>query len=99
MICGDDAAQPRSEWQQWRRIAAPIDARAHLSVKTGAYVIDCNTPHRRKELAAGVPRQRSTLGLGTRGAMCQSDVQQCHFATAIQERSAGRGYPSPSPET
>ena len=24
--------------------------------------------------------------------MCRSDVPQCHFAPAIQERSAGRGY-------
>src|SRR5262249_47626253 len=50
----DDAVQPISEWQQWCQISEPIAARAHLYVETGACAVDGNTPHRRKELAAGV---------------------------------------------
>jgi hypothetical protein len=47
-----------------------------------ACALDCNTPHRRKELAAGATRQRSTFGPGTRDAVCRLDVPQCRFATA-----------------
>ncbi len=43
-----DAAQPRSEWRQWRQNVGLLGARAHLSVKPSAYALDCNTPHRRK---------------------------------------------------
>ena len=52
------AVQPGSEWRQWRQIVGRLDARAHLSVMPGVCALDCNTPHRRKELAAGAPRRR-----------------------------------------
>ena len=53
-----DAVQPRSEWRQWRQIVGLLDARAHLSVMPSACALDCNTPHRRKEFAAGASRRR-----------------------------------------
>ena len=53
-----DAAQPRSEWRQWCPIVGLFDEKAHLSVMPGASALDCNTPHRRKEFAAGAPRRR-----------------------------------------
>src|SRR5713101_944794 len=34
----------------------------------------CNTPHKKKEFAAGVPRQKPASGPGTRGARCRSGV-------------------------
>jgi hypothetical protein len=49
----DGAVQPGSEWWQWRQIVELLDVRAHLSVMPSACAPDCNTPHRRKELAAG----------------------------------------------
>src|ERR1019366_7208993 len=48
-----DAAQPRSEWRQWRQIVGRLDARGHLSVMPSACALDCNTSHRRKEFASG----------------------------------------------
>jgi putative transposase len=42
-----------SEWRQWRQIVGLLDARAHLSVMPSACAHDCNTRHKRKELAAG----------------------------------------------
>ena len=53
-----DAAQPRSEWRQWRQIVGRLDARGHLSVMPGAYALYCNAPHRRKEFAEGASRRR-----------------------------------------
>ena len=47
-----DVTQPRREWRQWRQIVGRLDATAHLSVMSGACVLDCNTLHRRKEFAA-----------------------------------------------
>jgi hypothetical protein len=52
------AVQPGSEWRQWRQIVGLLDARVHLSVMPSASVLDCNTPHMRKEFAAGAPRRR-----------------------------------------
>src|SRR6478735_10790796 len=51
------AVQPGWKWWQWRPIVGPLDAKAHLSLMPSGCVLDCNTPHRRKELAAGAPRQ------------------------------------------
>jgi hypothetical protein len=89
------AVQPGLEWQGWRQSVGLLDEKAHLSVMPGACALDCNTPHRRKELAAGAPRRRSALDPGTRSAMCRSDVLHSHSATVIQERSVDRGYPWP----
>ena len=50
------AVQPGSEWRQWRQIVGLLDARAHLSVMPSAGALDCNTPHKRKEFAAGASR-------------------------------------------
>ena len=52
------AVQPGSEWRQWRQIVGLLDAKAHLSVMPSACALDCNTPHRRKEFAAGASRRR-----------------------------------------
>ena len=52
------AVQPGWEWWQWRQIVGPLDAKAHLSLMPSGCALDCNTPHRRKELAAGAPRRR-----------------------------------------
>src|ERR1039458_4869721 len=94
-----DAAQPRSEWRQWRQIVGRLDARGHLSVMPSACAPDCNTPHTKQELAAGVPRRRSVFGPGTRDARFRSGVPRTHFATVTGVRSAGPEYPSPSPGT
>src|SRR5664280_2484717 len=88
-----DAAQPRSEWRQWRQIVGLLDARAHLFVMPSACALDCNTPHKRQELAAGAAHQRSEFGPDTRGARYRSGVPYGHFATATGVRSADRGYP------
>ena len=48
----DGAVQPGSEWRGWCRIVGLPDARAHLSAMPSAGALDCNTPHKRKELAA-----------------------------------------------
>ena len=64
-IC--DAAQPRSELRQWHQIVGLLGARAHLFVMPSGYALDCNTPHRRKEFAAGALRRRSAFDPGTRG--------------------------------
>jgi len=93
--CIGDAAQPSSEWRQWRQIVGRLDARGHLSVMPSACALDCNTSPKRKEFAAGAPRRRSTFDPGTRGAMCRLSVPHSHFATAIQARSTGREYPWP----
>ena len=52
------AVQPGWKRWQWRQIVGPLDAKAHLSLIPSGCVLDCNTPHRRKELAAGAPRRR-----------------------------------------
>src|SRR5450759_492197 len=64
-IC--DAAQPRSELRQWHQIVGLLGARAHLSVMPSGYALDCNTPHSRKEFAAGALRRRSAFDPGNRG--------------------------------
>ena len=46
------------ELRQHHRTDGLLDARAHLFVMPGAYALDCNTPHRRKEFVAGAFRQR-----------------------------------------
>jgi hypothetical protein len=46
-----DAAQPRSEWRQWRQIVGRLDARAHLSVMPSACTLDCNTSHTHPHLS------------------------------------------------
>ena len=50
------AVQPGSEWRQWRQIVGLLDARAHLSIMPSACALDYNTPHKRKEFAAGAFR-------------------------------------------
>ena len=50
------AVQPGWEWRGWRQSVGPLDARVHLSVMPSACALDCNTPHRRKEFAAGASR-------------------------------------------
>ena len=50
------AVPPESEWRGWRQSVGPLDARAHLSVMPSACALGCNTPHKRKELTAGVCR-------------------------------------------
>src|SRR5262249_30392631 len=91
--CIGDVALPRQESRQRHQTVGLLDARAHLFVMPSACALDCNTPHRRKEIGAGAPRRRLEFGPGTRDAMCRSDVPQSHFATAIHTRSADRGYP------
>jgi putative ABC transport system substrate-binding protein len=54
----DDGARPRSEWLRWRQTIGRPDVTAHLSVMPGAYALDCNTLHRRKESGVGAPRRR-----------------------------------------
>ncbi len=93
-----DAAQPRLEWLRWRQTVGQLDATAHLYVMPSAYVLDCNTPHRRKVSGVDASRRRCPFGPGNHDVVCRSDVLQFHFATAIQERSAGRECPSPSPD-
>ena len=93
----DDVIRPILGRRQWLQIAGRLDAKAHLSVMPGAGALDCNRPHRRKVSAADAPRQRSASDPDTRDARCRSDVPQCHFATAIQARSAGRGSHSFDP--
>ena len=39
----------------------------------------------------------AAFDLGTRGAQCRSGARHGHFATVTGVRSAGRGYPWPSP--
>ena len=53
-----DVALPRQESRQHHRTDGLLDARAHLFVMPGAYALDCNIPHRRKEFVAGAFRQR-----------------------------------------
>jgi hypothetical protein len=36
-----------------------------------ACALDCNTPHKRKEFAAGAPRRRWAFDPGTRDAACR----------------------------
>jgi hypothetical protein len=50
------AVQPGSEWRGWCQNVGLLDARAHLSVMPSACALDCNTTHKRKELAAGASR-------------------------------------------
>jgi hypothetical protein len=52
----DGAVQPGSEWWRCRQSVGPLDEKAHLSVMPSASALDCNTPHKRKELAAGASR-------------------------------------------
>ena len=68
----------------------------HLSVMPSECASDCNTPHTKQALAAAATHQRSVCGPGTRAVWYRSIVLQRHFATAIQARSGGREYPSPS---
>ena len=93
-----DAALPRSEWRQWCQTVGLHAATARLSVMPSACALDCNRPHKRKEFSAGAPRRRWPYDPGTRDAMCRSGVPQCRFATGTLARSAGHGYPSPSPD-
>ena len=93
-----DAALPRLEWREWCQTVGLHDARVRLSVMPSVCALDCNTLHRRKGFAAGAPRRRWPYDPGTRDAMCRSGVPQCRFATETLARSAGHGYPSPSPD-
>jgi hypothetical protein len=86
-------------WRQCHRSAGPPAPGAPLCPGLSACGPDCSTQHKKKEFAAGAPRQRLAFGPGTRDARCQSDAPHTDFATAIQARSVGRGYPSPSPAT
>ena len=52
------AVQPGSEWRQWRQIVGLLDEKARLSVMPSACALDCNTPHKWKELAADAPRRK-----------------------------------------
>src|SRR5262245_8512104 len=90
------ASRTRLGWRQWRRTAGLPDPAACLCPRPSAYGPDCNTPHKKKEFAAGAIRQRSASGPSTRDARCQSDAPRTDFAKAIQARSVGRGCPSPS---
>src|SRR5262249_42195308 len=67
----------------------------NLYSKPDAYAFDCSTRHRRKGSAADAPHRRSPYDRDTRVAASRSNVQRYHFAMVIQERSAGRGCPSP----
>src|SRR5262249_551938 len=90
------ASRTRLGWRQWRRTAGLPDPAACLCPRPSAYGPDCNTPHKKKEFAAGAIRQRSASGPSTRDARCQSNAPRTDFAKAIQARSVGRGCPSPS---
>jgi len=48
----------RMGWRQSCQTVGLLDARAHLSLMPSVRAPGCNTPDRRKELAAGVPSQR-----------------------------------------
>src|SRR5262249_19922353 len=82
-----DASRTRLGWRQWRRTAGLPDPAACLCPMPSAYGPDCNTPHKKKEFAAGAIRQRSASGPSTRDARCQSDAPRTDFAKAIQARS------------
>jgi len=85
-----DAAQPGSEWVQWRQIVGWFDARAHPSVMPSVCAPDCNMPHRTPERAASAAHQSSASGPGIRGAEYRSGVPHDHFATAIKVKFVGR---------
>jgi hypothetical protein len=53
--------------------------RAHLSLVPSACALDCNMPHKRKELAAGASHRELPLDPGIRGAMIRSTVQHSHL--------------------
>ncbi len=48
--------QPGWGWRRWRQSVELLDVTAHLSVMPSACALDCNTPHKRKEFAAGASR-------------------------------------------
>src|SRR5262245_11417170 len=62
------ASRTRLGWRQWRRTAGLPDPAACLCPRPSAYGPDCNTPHKKKEFAAGAIRQRSVQALATHGA-------------------------------
>jgi Sigma-70 factor, region 1.1/Sigma-70 factor, region 1.2 len=93
------AARTGLGWRQWYQTAGLPDPAACLYPRPSACAPDCNTPHKKKEFVAGVPRQRSAPDRGTRAARCQSGARHMHFAMATQARSVDRGCPLPSPGT
>src|SRR3974377_263968 len=86
-IC--DAARPEPVWRRSHKAVGPSVVTAHFCSKPDACAFDCNTSHRRKEFVAGAPRHRQLHDQDTRDAAYRSDVRQCHFGMAIQERSTG----------
>jgi hypothetical protein len=50
------AVQPGLESRGWRQSVGLLDVTADLSVMPSASALDCNTPHMRKEFAAGASR-------------------------------------------
>src|SRR5262245_33596733 len=94
-----DAGQTRLGWLQRPRSVALPDLEAHPCLAPSACGPHCSTPRKKKEFAAGAPRQRPAPDPRIPDARCQSDAPHTHFATAIEARSAGRGCPSPSPGT
>ena len=77
-----DAIPPKSGWQQWRRIVELAASAARLSLEPSACGPRCSTPHKKKGLFAGAPRQRSAPGPGTRAAPYQSGAPHTHSAMA-----------------
>src|SRR5262249_4707937 len=67
-----DVARTRTGWLQYFMTAAQPDPGAHPCPATSACEPHCNTPHKKKEFAAGAPRQRPASGPGTRGVSLTS---------------------------
>jgi hypothetical protein len=54
----DDVVQPEQESRRRRHAVGSAVRAGNLYSKPDAYAFDCNTPHRRKEFATGVPDRR-----------------------------------------
>ena len=91
------AVQPGSEWRGWCQNVGLLDARVHLSVMPSACAPDCNTPHRKQELAAGATHQRSAFDRGIRGARCRSESVGKPVAVPFLVRMVRVDYRCPPP--